>query len=61
MNTNRIEVQYLSESGWRTFLNIDGPRNPYLLNLDMQEGLKMYPGRRIRAIDSDNRIIDILN
>jgi hypothetical protein len=61
MTEGDVKIQYLTESGWSTTRYIAGPVNSYMLTLDMQETARMLPGRRVRAVDTNDRVIDILN
>ncbi len=61
MTDGDVKIQYLDECGWQTTRYIEGPRSAYMTSLDMQETARMFPGRRVRAVDSNDRIIDILN
>lgn len=61
MTNGDVKIQYLDECGWQTVRYIAGPCSAYMTSLDMQETARMFPGRRIRAVDTDDRIIDILN
>ena len=60
--SNELQIQWLDSSGWATVRYIeDGLRaNSNLINMWMNEVAKMFPGRRVRAVDSDGRLVDIL-
>ena len=61
MSSDTILIQYLDECGWQTVRNITGPQSAYMTNLDMKEVARMFPSRRVRAVDGNERLIDILN
>ena len=56
-----IQIQYLNECGWQTVRYIDGPQSAYITSLDMKSVSEQFPGRRVRAVDGNERLIDIYN
>lgn len=59
--SDTIFIQYLNESGWQSIRCIDGPQSAYMTQLDMKEVAQLFPGRRVRAVDGNERLIDIYN
>lgn len=54
-----IEVQLQDETGnWRTF-NVTQNIPPLIIAAEQQLAAQ-YPGRRVRAVDSNGRLVDIL-
>lgn len=59
---NDAYIQSLDSSGWTTHNSIDNGANMngYILSIVMKETQNIFPNRRIRAVDEDGRLIDIL-
>ena len=57
-----LNIQWLDSSGWATVRQIeDGCNaNGNLINMWMNEVAKNFPGRRVRAVDENGRIVDML-
>jgi len=53
----QIQVQDLSGT-WRTYINTEN--NSQIILMRMRELQKQFPNCRIRAVDKQGRIIDIL-
>lgn len=55
-------IQWLDSSGWANARRVDDGANAngYLINEWMREVARNYPGHRVRAVDADGRIVDIL-
>lgn len=61
MMSEDLQIQWLDTSGWvTTRLIADGARmNAFLITKAMEETQSQYPGKRIRAVDGDGRVVDI--
>ena len=57
-----LQIQWLDSSGWATVRYIDDGQNSngYLITMWMNEVSKMFPGRRVRAVDGNGRVVDML-
>lgn len=56
----RIEIQIQDETGnWRTY-NTIMLNSPPLIISSMKQLKDQFPDKRVRAIDQDGRVIDIL-
>lgn len=53
-------VQFLDSSGWRTCVTLDSNNTPQRLQMEMEMASRYYPGCRIRVVDQDGRLIDML-
>ena len=54
-----IQIQAQDKSGhWRTYIHTEN--NSQIILLRMKELQSQFPGFRIRAIDQNGRVIDIL-
>jgi hypothetical protein len=58
MTDMTVEVQFFDVGTWRAFAR-GVPAAPVYVNRSMQEAARAYPGRRVRAIDDDGRVVDI--
>lgn len=58
-----IYIQWLDSSGWSTTETVENgtKMNGYLITSIMKEVQGRFPDKRIRAVDSDGRIVDILS
>ena len=54
-----IEVQYYDGTNWRTVERGVPYLVPYWIRA-MESAARTHPGRRVRAVDADGRVIDIL-
>lgn len=58
---NNVLIQWLDSSGWSTTVNADASgMNGDLIRMYMEQAQRNFPGKRIRAVDEDGRILDIL-
>ena len=55
-----IIIQFQDFGSWRNLTTMTGNENSQRILLEMQNAKKIYPNKRIRAIDNDGRIVDIL-
>lgn len=57
-----LHIQWLDFSGWVTNRVIDNGVNlgGYQITRAMQEVASYFPGKRVRAVDGDGRIVDLL-
>jgi len=56
-----VLIQWLDSSGWATIRRIDpAGLNGEVITRIMREVQAQFPGKRIRAIDAEGRLIDIL-
>lgn len=53
-------VQFQDLSGWRTCLTMSATNGPQRLLIEMRNAKECYPGHRIRVVDDDGRLIDLL-
>jgi len=53
-------IQFLDNSGWRTCVNLGLNSSSGLIRHEMEQAQQRYPGHRIRCVDSEDRLIDIL-
>ena len=62
MQTDDLQIQWLDSSGWSTTSLIDGgaKMNGQMIQLAMQDVQRRMPGKRIRAVDGDGRLVDML-
>lgn len=60
MNTD-LFIQWLDSSGWVTNTVIDNGTNlnGNLINNAMRDVQNYFPGKRIRAVDANGRVVDI--
>lgn len=60
---NDLHIQWLDSCGWATNRVIDNgvKLDGYQITRAMQEVASYFPGKRIRAVDANGRIIDIYN
>jgi hypothetical protein len=54
-----IEIQIYDVSAWRTYER-GLPNDPQWYERAIREASRFYPGRRIRAVDQQGRIVDII-
>jgi len=54
-------VQFQDLSGWRTCSTMSATNGSQRLLIEMETAQRYYPGHRIRIIDDEGRVIDILN
>jgi hypothetical protein len=61
MNTD-LQIQWLDNSGWVTNRTIDNGVNlgGNQITRAMQEVSNYFPGKRIRAVDGNGRLVDML-
>jgi hypothetical protein len=57
MNSVRVEVS--DNSAWRV-VESGLPDDPQWYQRAMREASRAHPGRRVRAVDSEGRVLDIL-
>ena len=56
---NYVQIQVQDQSGtWRTYLNTQN--NSQLILMRMKEMQRQFPNCRIRAVDQQGSVIDIL-
>ena len=54
-----VQIQVQDQSGtWRTYLNT--PNNSQLILMRMKELQRQFPNFRVRAVDQQGKVIDIL-
>lgn len=53
-------VQFQDLSGWRTCITMNASNGAERVYLEMQEAQRSYPGYRIRVVDDNGRLIDML-
>lgn len=60
---NDLHIQWLDYSGWVTNRVIDNGVNlgGYQITQAMKEVASYFPGKRVRAVDANGRIVDIFN
>lgn len=59
MHTEQVQIQVQDHSGvWRTVSWVTN--NSYRVVSEMRTVKKQYPDYRVRAVDADGRIVDIL-
>jgi len=61
---NDLKIQYLdSTSGWLDCHRIDEGvnMNPATVNHIVKDIQRMYPGKKLRSVDTNDRLIDIYN
>jgi hypothetical protein len=58
---SNIHVQFLDNSGWRNCATLSASNNAERILIEMRSAAQSYPGHRIRAVDEDGRVVDILN
>jgi len=54
-------VQFQDSSGWRNCITMSAQSTPHRILIEMKNAQSMYPRSRIRVVDENDRIIDILN
>jgi hypothetical protein len=54
-----VEVQFYDVSAWRT-CERGIPNVPEFYVRAMQEAARAYPGRRVRTVDDDGRLVDLM-
>jgi len=61
MNADDLQIQWLDRSGWVTNnLITDGARmNGQMITMAMEQAQRLFPGKRIRAVDGNDRVVDI--
>ena len=59
---DNLEIQWLDSSGWSTVSTIaDGAlMNGAMIRQAMEDVSRRMPGKRIRAVDENGRLVDIL-
>jgi len=55
-----IFIQFQEHGTWRTCVIFLDTENAQRILIEMQIAQRNYPGKRIRAVDNDNRLIDML-
>ena len=59
MTNNNAAIEYQDPLGnWMTVVTI--PNQPALILNGMKSVAVLYPGKRVRAVDQDGKLIDIL-
>ena len=59
MTGNNVAIEYQDPLGnWITVATV--PNQPPLILNGMKSIAALYPGKRVRAVDQDGRLIDIL-
>ena len=60
---NDLHIQWLDSSGWVTNQVIDNgvSLNGRMINMAMEEVQRYFPGKRIRAVDENGRVVDIFS
>jgi hypothetical protein len=59
MTSNDAAIEYQDATGkWITVITL--PNQPPLILNGMKSVALLYPGKRVRAVDQDGRLIDIL-
>jgi hypothetical protein len=53
-------VQWQDSSGWRTCVTMDANNTAERVYQEMKNAQACYPGYRIRVVDDDGRLIDML-
>ena len=54
-----VQIQVQDQSGnWRTYINTQN--NSQLILIRMKELKRQFPNLRVRAVDANSRIIDLL-
>ena len=53
-------VQFQDISGWRTCTTMNASKGAERVYMEMQEAQRSYPGYRIRVIDDNGRLVDML-
>jgi len=53
-------IQFLDTSGWRTCVNLGSNSSSGLIRHEMEQAQVYYPGHRIRCVNDDGRLIDML-
>jgi hypothetical protein len=54
-----VEVQFYDVSAWRTYER-GIPNIPAFYVTAMREATRAYPGRRVRTVDEDGRLVDLM-
>ena len=57
---DNIFIQFQEYGAWRTCTTLTSNENTQRILIEMQTAQRNYPGKRIRAVDKDNRLIDML-
>jgi hypothetical protein len=59
MTSNNAAIEYQDPLGnWMTVVTV--PNQPPLILNGMRSVAVLYPGKRVRAVDQDGKLIDIL-
>ena len=59
MTSNNAAIEYQDPLGnWITVMTV--PNQPPLILSGMKSVAVLYPGKRVRAVDQDGKLIDIL-
>jgi hypothetical protein len=53
-------IQFLDNSGWRTCVTFSSRSDGAQVRREMEQAQVYYPGHRIRCVDSEDRLIDLL-
>ena len=56
---DEVKIQYQDNTGWVTVLTLYGTAQGAVLLNSMQDVKHMYPKYRIRAVDENDRLLDI--
>ncbi len=58
-STDNVEIQAQDSTGnWRTYSYVIN--NPQRITNEMQQLAQNFPGARVRALDSNGRLVDVL-
>ena len=58
IDCNQAFIQVQSSGVWQTYTIC--PNDLQMIQLEMQQLARNHPGHRIRAVDKDGRVLDIL-
>jgi Txe/YoeB family toxin of Txe-Axe toxin-antitoxin module len=59
MKLDNVYIQTQDSGGvWRTYQMVTN--HPFMITSNMQNLSEQFPGQRVRAVDENNRIVDIL-
>ena len=58
MTDDRVHIQIQDGGTWRTLITT--VNNSQIILIEMKNLKDRYPEKRVRAIDSDGRVVDIL-
>ena len=55
-----VHIQWQDSSGWATTVVLEAPVGDPELQRALRSAQNMYPGKRIRAVDDQGRLLDLL-